>query len=71
MRILIGAMILLMIVLTINIGVYFISEDYRFFLKKIKYQDELVYEENELLSETSLDKPLNYEESSDLTIIEQ
>jgi len=46
-------MIFLMMVLTINIGVYFVSEDYRFFLKKIKYKEELVYEERDILDEIS------------------
>jgi len=60
-----------MIVLTINIGVYFISEDYRFFLKKIKYQDEIVYEEREIPSEASLNNSLGYEDNINPVVEEE
>jgi hypothetical protein len=33
-----------MFLLFCNIFAYIVSEDYRFFLKKIKYQEEVVYD---------------------------
>ena len=45
MRILIGFLIFIMLVLISNIVIYSVSEDYRFFLKKIKYSQEVVYDD--------------------------
>lgn len=45
MRTFIGFLWLIMVVLICNTLAYIASEDYRFFLKKIKYKQEIVYDE--------------------------
>ena len=44
MRGIIIFLLMLMFLIAGNIGAYVMSEDYRFFLKKLKYQNEIVYE---------------------------
>ena len=44
MRNTIRFLVILMIILICNIIGYLVSEDYRFFLKKIKYRNEVVYD---------------------------
>lgn len=44
MRTLIQILLVLMVALILNIVWYSISEDYRFFLKKLKYREEVVYD---------------------------
>jgi hypothetical protein len=46
MRGLIGILVAIMFLLVCNIFVYTLSEDYRFFLKKLKYKEEIVYNEH-------------------------
>lgn len=53
MRILISFLALIIILLICNIVAYTISEDYRFFLKKMKYQEDVVYEEDNSIDDTS------------------
>ncbi|NDK09384.1 hypothetical protein GW846_01245 [Candidatus Gracilibacteria bacterium] len=43
----------LMFLLFVNIFAYIISEDYRFFLKKIKYQEEVVYDSGLIVDDTN------------------
>jgi len=42
-----------MFLLFVNIFAYIISEDYRFFLKKIKYQEEVVYDSGLIVDDTN------------------
>lgn len=51
MKFLIGIIIFVMIALIWNIVAYTSSDDYRFFLKKIKYREEVVYENTEKLTD--------------------
>lgn len=44
MRGIILSLLLLMLILAWNVFAYILSDDYKFFLKKIKYQDEIVYQ---------------------------
>jgi hypothetical protein len=44
MRGIIIFLLMLMFLIAGNIGAYVMSEDYRFFLKKLKYKNEVVYE---------------------------
>lgn len=39
-------------IFTLNLGFYIFSEDYRFFIKKIKYSDEVVYDDNLEVNDT-------------------
>jgi len=45
MRLLIIFLSLLIFLLTINVGAFIISDDYRFFLKKLKYNEDIVYDD--------------------------
>ncbi len=46
MRYIISLLLFLILLLWANIFAYIVSEDYRFFVKKIKYKQEIVYENN-------------------------
>ncbi len=52
MRAGIGFLILVMLILLGNIIAYSASEEYRFFLKKLKYPEELVYTQNPEVSDS-------------------
>lgn len=52
MRILISFLIGIMLILIGNIVFYSLSEDYRFFLKKLKYSQDVVYDENIEIDDT-------------------
>jgi len=47
-------LIFFIILFSINVVFYYISEDYRFFLKKIKNKDEVVYLEEKGMSDDIL-----------------
>lgn len=49
MKILLGIIGLIMCMLIGNIIAYTVSEDYRFFLKKIKYREQVVYENDDII----------------------
>lgn len=51
MRKVIGFIIFLIIIFVVNLFFYFLSEDYRFFLKKIKDTDEVIYLEEKEVSD--------------------
>ncbi|MFK7779676.1 MAG: hypothetical protein QM490_00885 [Candidatus Gracilibacteria bacterium] len=63
MRKTIGFVIFLIIIFIVNLVFYFLSEDYRFFLKKIKDTDQTVYlEEKEITDEKKLDDEIPEDE---------
>lgn len=51
MRGIIIFLLILMFLIAGNIAAYVVSEDYRFFLKKIKYQNDVVYD-NQIIDDT-------------------
>lgn len=53
MRTLIHILVAIMGLLIVNIIAYSLSEDYRFFLKKLKYQEEVVYDSQVSVDDTN------------------
>jgi hypothetical protein len=58
MRKIIGFIIFLIIIFVVNLVFYFLSDDYRFFLKKIKDTDQVVYLEEKIINDTVEQKTL-------------
>ena len=66
MRIVLFFLGFLMLLLLANTGAYLMSEEYRFFLKKIKYQEEIVQTENTVLSDRlDISENISLEDSED------
>jgi hypothetical protein len=63
MRKIIGFIIFLIIIFIVNLVFYFLSDDYRFFLKKIKDTNQIVYLEDKVINDNDNDKvTINKEE---------
>ncbi len=73
MRPLLFILIFLMLIISWNIGAYVISEDYRFFLKKLKYQQEIVYEQENVIDDNErviiIDDPESDPEDAEKIIV--
>jgi hypothetical protein len=66
MRRLIVFIIFLIIIFVINLIFYFLSDDYRFFLRKVKDPEQIVY-----LEEKTIDDEIKVENNYDDEIIEE
>lgn len=62
MRKIIGFIIFLIIIFVVNLVFYFLSDDYRFFLKKIKDTDQVVYLEEKIIDDTVEQNTLEWAE---------
>jgi uncharacterized protein (UPF0333 family) len=64
MRKLIIFLIFLIIIFVLNVIFYFLSNDYRFFLKKIKSPNEVVYLEEKKYNDDIIDDNIKYIDSN-------
>lgn len=53
MRNILRFLVFLLFLLLANIIAYVVSEDYRFFLKKLKYREEVVYDTNQKVDDSN------------------
>lgn len=63
-------LVLLIITLLGNIIAYSVSEDYRFFVKKIKYSDDLVYELDNVVDDTQRVVLLEDSSGDDVVVVD-
>ena len=59
----------IIIVFTLNIVFYYISDDYRFFIKKVKNSDNVIYIETKIVDDEIKDDEILYDEEIDFSII--